>query len=167
MIDRRAFVTALLSVPVALCVPPLIGEAKHAGGFYVPVPSNLADYVTFSGPFEPPDQDIRIERAIAHVAWAKLGAHCAEVQMFGGTIVLAGSDPALTVASRRNVLQSMRTLFEGSHEPGWFKVLRAEPDGGVDGDGYPTMRTWSEWTRIGYLRYLMPSDLSSRCEVQR
>lgn len=159
-VSRRAFVTALISVPVALSVQPVIGESEYAGGFYAPVPSNLADYVTFSDPFEPVNQRVRLVRAIAHVAWAKPGARFAQIQIFGGTIVLADHNPATEMAQRENLLRSMRALFNESHYPGWFSVLRLAPDGGFDEEGFTTMRSWHEWTRIGHVRYIKRGEMT-------
>ena len=159
-ISRRTFTTSILSTAAALPFTPWIGEV--AGGLYVPAPMDLREYVSLSGPMTSANHLGRWLKCVCYVAWAPPGAKLAAVQLWGGTVLVPDRDPLSLIDVRRmNLLQSGAECWERDHYPGWLRVHRSEPDGGVDEEGVPTMRTWREWTRVGYLRWMKPSELTS------
>jgi hypothetical protein len=83
--------------------------------------------------------------------WAGPGATEATLQLYGGTATVRPDDPAwLTEAKKKNLLASFRALWHEEHYPGWLKVVRSDPEG---------ERSWHEWTRVGYIKWLKPEEL--------
>ena len=159
-VSRRAFATSILSTAAALPFTPLIGEV--AGGLYVLAPLNLREYVSVYGPSASQYHLGSVLRGACYVAWAPPGAKRAALQLWAGTTRVSDLDPPRLIEARRmNLIQSFADCWEQDHYPGWLRVHRSEPDGGVDDEGVPTMRTWREWTRVGYLRWMKPHELRS------
>lgn len=154
--NRRTFVKALVSLPVAWSVQPWIGAAGHAGGVYTPLPENLRDYLQFYPILEMANSTAVYQRAVCYVAWAPLGARHAEVQMFGchhAHLQNRRPTEADVEAGCRNILCSVRAMWEEEHSPGWLRTVRSQC--GPEGEfSYAT-----EWCRVGYVAWVKPSDV--------
>lgn len=166
-LSRRDFVGALFSVPVAgLLVPKWLGDP--AGGFYAPVPDPIDDYVQWLGYQRPVTMAATIGHAVSYVAWAPPGATLAQIQTFGGTVVLSDVEQAtsrehletLRAAKQATLMISMRACLEAHHDPGWFCV--SEPVWGVTDEGdEDIVARRSVWRRADYVRWMKPGEVTA------
>ena len=166
-ISRRAFVGSLVSVPLGLTLTPLIGHAEHAGGIYTRFPGwpnepwKALDYLTLHPATYPSHQRMGVVAASCDVAWARQGAIDGELQMYGATALIPEHEmPVCTPERRENLVRSLAECWEQDHSPGWLRVFRYEATGREDEYGEPEIRTWKEWTRVGYVRWMKRSEVT-------
>ena len=165
--NRRGFLASALTVatlPLLVPVQRWIGEP--AGGVYVPLPDDfagLSKLVQWSDWQYLYDMPLKVRNAMMFCVWAAPGSSLATVQCVGGTITMSESEcqSEIDVAGRKeeNLLNLLRDLVERNHEPGWLNVKFTEATTEPHGEPY-FYRSVQRWKRVGYLRWVNPSQFS-------